>query len=368
MLQLRALIIKEFLVLLKDPRARIVLIVPPLLQLFVFGYAQTFEVRHVPTIVLNEDRGTQGRELLAGFEANPAFNIVAHLTSAAEIAPMIDRGAAVLAVRIGQRYSADVEAGLPAPVQIIIDGRRSNTALILEGYVNSIVSAQSAAITAGRGAANPPASLVPRAWFNENYESSWFVVPGLVAMLTLVITLVTTALSVAREREIGTFEQLMVTPLSPMQILIGKTVPPLCVGLAQGLAITGVGSFWFDVPFRGDPLLLFLSMLTFLLSAIGIGVMISSLVRTQQQAILGVFLFMVPAVMLSGYATPITSMPDWIQALTLVNPLRYFLVLTRGIFLRGIGFDLAWPQIWPMLVIGAATLVLSQWLFRAKLG
>jgi ABC-2 type transport system permease protein len=209
---------------------------------------------------------------------------------------------------------------------------------------------------------------VQRAWYNQNLLSRWFVVPGLTAILTLVLTLVTTSLSVARERELGTLDQLLVTPLRPWQILLGKTIPALLIGVLEGAAIGIVGSYWFEVPFVGSIALLGIALFVYLLSAIAVGLMISSLSNTQQQAILGNFLFMVPAISLSGFATPISSMPQWIQWVTITNPMRYFLVIVRGVFLRDIGWSLIWPQLWPMAVIGVISLAISLALFRHRLG
>ena len=368
MTQVFALIWKEFLVLLKDPRGRAVLIGPPIIQLLLFGYAATFDVNKVPTAVINEDHGSYGRELIAHFAATPVFDIIAYPKSEAEAADLVRNADALLVLHIGQSFSRDIGSGTPAKLQLVIDGRRSNTALTVQSYANSIVAAFGAEVAAKNGAPAAAAITVQRAWHNENLLSRWFVVPALVGILTLVVTLVTTALSVARERELGTFDQLLVTALVPWQILLGKTIPPLVIGMFEGVFITALGSWWFSVPFTGSFLLLLVALFVYLLSASGVGLMISSLVATQQQAILGVFLFMVPAVILSGFATPILSMPDWIQTITLANPLRYFLVISRGVFLRDIGWDLALPQLLPMLLIGVVTLGASQWLFRHRLG
>lgn len=264
-------------------------------------------------------------------------------------------------------FSRDLRVHPPATAQLVVDGRNSNTALILLGYANAIVGDFNREWLREHGGRQPPASLVVRSWFNPNLESRWFIVPGIVALLTLVIALVVTSLSVARERELGTFDQLLVTPLKPVHILIGKALPALLTGLAEGTFIVVVAVLWFRVPFRGELPWLYVALSLFLLAVIGVGLMISSLARTQQQAILGAFLFLVPAVILSGFATPISNMPPLIQHLTWLNPMRYFLVIVRGLFLQGMPFDLVLRQLWPLALIAVATLSLATWLFRHHL-
>jgi len=362
-----AVVVKEFLAVAKDPRSRFVLIVPPVVQLLVFGYAATFDLGHVRVAFYNEDAGADGRALLARFAGSPVFSEVADLSHDAQIAPLIDGKGAALVVHVGQTFSRDLRVHPPATVQLIVDGRNSNTALILLGYANTIVSAFNRDWLRAHGGPQPPGSLVVRSWFNPNLQSRWFIVPGIVALLTLVIALVVTSLSVARERELGTFDQLLVTPLRPVHILIGKALPALLIGLVEGTFILVVAVLWFRVPFLGNLGWLYVALSLFLLAVIGVGLMISSLVRTQQQAILGAFLFLVPAVILSGFATPISNMPPFVQHLTWLNPMRYFLVIVRGLFLQGMSFDLILHQLWPLALIAAATLSLAAWLFRHHL-
>jgi len=362
-----ALIVKEFLAIWRDKKSRVVVVVPPLLQLVVFGYAASFEVNHVATAVYNEDSGLAARQFLARFEGSPTFDIVARLTRQAQIADMIDPKRASLVIHIGQTFSRDLLSGRTAKVQLIVDGRQSNTALIILGYANRIVSGFNADWLRDHGGAPPPASLVVRSWFNPNLESKWFIVPGIVALLTMVVTIVVTSLTVAREREVGTFEQLLVTPFRPFEILIGKSVPPLVIGLGEGSVIIAVAVFWFEVPLRGHLSLLYVALFFYLLAAIGVGLMLSSLARTQQQAILGAFLFVVPAVILSGFATPISNMPEAIQRLTFANPMRFFLVIVRGTFLQDLPPPLVFANLWPMMVIAAVTLTGAAWLFRHRL-
>ncbi len=359
-----ALVMKEFLVLWRDRRSRFVIVAPPLIQLLVFGYAASFDVTHVKTAILDEDGGRAAREFVSRFEGSPNFDVVARLSRVEEMREAVDARRASLAIHLGQTFSRDLALGKPAPVQAVVDGRQSNTALIILGYVEAIAEDFNARWLADHGEAPPPARLVVRAWFNPNLESRWFIVPGIAALLTMVVTVVVTSLSVAREREVGTFEQLLVGPFRPFEILIGKSVPPLLIGLAEGAVIVAVAILWFGVPFRGSPAPLFAGLLLYVLAVIGIGLMISSIARTQQQAILGAFLFVVPAVILSGFATPIENMPPLIQDLTLANPMRYFLVVVRSSFLEGPPMALIAGQLWPMALIAAVTLTGAAWLFR----
>jgi len=362
-----ALMKKEFLTLLLDKRSRFVIIGPPLVQVLVFGYAATFDLNHVPFAIYNEDGGRASRELIAKFEGSPNFQLVRQLRNEADIEPLIDLGDALMLIHIGPQFGRDLSRGEPAPLQIIVDGRDSNTAQIALGYVRTIVTDFNIQWAEDHQLQTPPAHLVTRAWFNPNLESRWFIVPGIIGLLTLVVTLLVTALSVAREREQGTFDQLLVTPLQPAEILLGKALPGFLIGLGEASAIVAIAVFWFDIPLRGDLVTLYTGLLLFLLSAIGVGLMISSLAVTQQQGLLGAFLFLVPAVILSGFATPISNMPYLVQKLTLLDPLRYFLVVLRGVFLEGTPFHLLLPQLWPMAVIGLSTLTLAGWLFRHRM-
>ena len=362
-----ALIHKEFLALLKDPKSRAVLIVPPLVQLLVFGYAATFDLKEVPYAVYNEDRGAAASDLLAGFDGAGSFRRVAELQAEAEIAPLVDQRRVLAVVHVGPRFSADLLAGRPAALQVIIDGRNSNTAMVSLNYVRNIVDRFNDQWIADHGQPGPPARLEMRAWFNPNLDSRWFFVPGIIGMLTLVVTMLVTALTVAREREQGTFDQLLVTPLRPREILVGKTVPGFVIGIVQATVILLVATLWFKVPFLGSLAAFYAGLALFLLSGVGAGLLISSLAATQQQGLLGAFLFMVPAVILSGFATPIANMPEAVQAITLIDPLRYFLVILRKVFLEGAGFGLVVDQLWPMAIIGAVTLSLAGWLFRHRM-
>ena len=365
--RIAALMIKEFLALLKDRKSRTVIIFPPLVQLIIFGYAATFDLMHVPYAVYNESPGNAARELLAKFTGSDNFREVTRIRYQSQIAPLINSRQALLVIHIGPLFQRNLMLGRPAVIQVIVDGRNSNTALLALNYVRDIVHRFNQEWGGRKGKPQPPARLEMRAWFNPNLESRWFIVPGIVGLLTLVVSLLVTALSVAREREQGTFDQLLVTPLSPLEILIGKALPAFFIGTAEATVIILVAVFWFDIPLRGDLLSLYAGILVFLLSTIGVGLMISALSVTQQQGLLGAFMFLVPAVILSGFATPIANMPEFIQYITYINPMRYYMVILRGVFLEATPFHLLVDKLWPMAVIGLVTLVIAGWLFRRRM-
>ncbi|MBI4183464.1 MAG: ABC transporter permease [Proteobacteria bacterium] len=358
-----ALVVKEFLAVLKDRKSRAVLLVLPFLQLGVFPFATTFEVTGIRLAVLNEDAGAEGRELVSRFTATPTFRAVATLTHSSEIAPMIDSRRAELVLHVGKTFSRALKTGASAPVQLIADGRNSNTALITLAYAGEIVGAF------GREHARAPlpAALVDRAWFNPNLGSLWSILPGILAIIISVATTSITAFSLAREKEVGTFQQLLVTPLRPVEIVIGKTLPALAIGLGESAVIVAAMVLLYRMPLVGRVGLLYVGIPLFLLANIGMGLMVSSVARTQQQALLGAFLFLLPEVILSGFATPIGNMPDWIQTLTYVNPMRYFLVISQGVFLKDLPADAVLAQAWPMALIALGSLTVAGWLFRRRL-
>jgi len=363
-----ALIVKEFLALLKDKKSRFVLIGPPIIQLFVFGYAATYDLNDIPVAVYNEDKSIASRDLLARFTASPAFTETLTLTHQEQIAPALDQRKVLAVLHVGQHFSRDLALGRkPAEVQILIDGRDSNTALIALNYMQSILAAFNLQWAEDHHLTLPPAQLRIRAWFNPNLESQWFIVTGIVGLLTLVVTIIVTALSIAREREQGTFDQLLVTPLTPFQILVGKAVPGLIVGVIEASFIIFMAVFWFKVLMVGSLAALYLGVVLFVFAVIGVGLMISALAVTQQQGLLGAFLFIVPAVILSGFATPIANMPQLVQDFTLINPLRYFLIIVRGVFLQGLPAEVLFNQYWPLALIGLVTLSCASWLFRHRM-
>jgi ABC-2 type transport system permease protein len=359
-----ALSVKELLALLRNAASRAVLIGPPIIQLLVFGYAATFDVSHVPFVVYDQDQGRSSREFIARFAGSPSFELLRQVHSQRALKQAIDDKAALMGVNIGPTFTSDLDRGRTTHVQIVLDGRDSNTAGLAIGYAQSIVTAFNQSQTAQHNGIPPPAVLVDRAWFNPNLDSHWFIIPGICGILTLLESMLAAGLSVAREREMGTFDQLLVTPMSPTEILIGKALPGFLIGVVEGSLIILVAILWFHVPFTGSFLALFLGMFCFLLATVGIGLMLSSFAMTQQQGLLGVFLFLVPAIVLSGFATPIANMPPAVQYITLLDPLRYFLIVLRATFLEGAGVSLLWPQYWPLAAIGIASLFVAGKLFR----
>ena len=367
--RITALVVREILAIWRDRRGRVVLILPPIMQLFLFTYAATFDLRDAPLAILNEDMGRDSRDLVAAFTASHAFKPVARLTSTVEIGPTIENQRAMAVLHIGPTFSRDLGAERDAAVQFIVDGRQSNTAQIALSYVNGIVETfrlEQAAKRTQPGAAQGP-RLIARAWFNPNLESEWFIVPGLVADIVMIIAMVTTALSIARERELGTFEQLLVTPLHPVELFVGKIIPPAILGFAEGMLLAVLGMFFFHVPFRGDLILLVAGLAAFLISVTSLGLMVSTLTNTQQQAQTASFCVVMPLIILSGLTTPIDNMPGWIQTLTYFNPLRYVLVINRGVFLQDMPLSVAFANILPMIGIGLVTAYLSMRLFRSRM-
>ena len=342
-------------------------IVPPLVQLFVFGYAASYDLNDIPYAVYNRDTGELSHELLAKFSGSPYFTQIANIRNSDEVQTLIDDRSALLVIQTDQNFSRDMLSGRNASVQVIVDGRNSNTAMTALNYARQIVMNFNREYIQHHSHRPPPAILKIRPWYNPNLESQWFIVPGIMGVLTLLVTLLVTALSVAREREEGTFDQLLVAPYRPVEILIGKAAPGILIGLGEGTVGLLIALTWFGIPFRGSVFVLYGGLLVFLLSAVGIGLMISSLAVTQQQGLLGAFLFMVPAVILSGFTTPIQNMPVVVQKLTLLNPLRYFMVVLRGCFLEDAPYSIFLKQFYPMALIGMVTLVIAGWLFKHRL-
>jgi ABC-2 type transport system permease protein len=364
--KLAALIIKELLSAFRDPKTRIAFIIPPLIQVFLYAYAATLEITNAPIGVYNEDWGESSRQLISRFEQTGSFSEIISFKSPSEIQPAIDSQRIMAAIHIGQDFSRHVAAREPVSVQVILDARRSNSAQLLNGYINSIVT-QFAADTL-TGATGPPdvSTVVDRSWYNPNREYRTAMIPGLVGTLTMTTVLMVMVMSVARERELGTFEQLMVSPLQPLEIMIGKAVPGVIIGVVLATVISIVVTQVFGIPFTGSIFVLYAGLIVFVLAIIGVGLFISSLVSTQQQAMLGAMVYMMPAMMLSGFTSPVQNMPDWMQPLALANPLTHFLVIIRGVFLRDMPMALVAQRIWPMVVIAICTLTAATWLFRRR--
>jgi ABC-2 type transport system permease protein len=365
--RIRTLVIKELQMLLRDRQGRMLLIVPVLLQLAVFPFAATLEVKNNTLGIFNEDTGAESIELLQQLARAEAFTGLVNVHSEDELRRAIDRQEALLVVRVPADFSRAVAAGRPAALQAILDGRRSNSGQIALGYVRSIVQRwlDDRDRVARRSATS---ELVVRHWFNPNLDYVRHIVPSLVAIITTISTLVVTALSVAREREQGTFDQLLVSPLTPGMIMVGKTVPALLVAAFQATIILSAGVFVYRIPFVGSLLLLYASMFFYILALAGVGLLISSLCSTQQQAFLGTFSFIMPGVLLSGFPSPVENMPVWLQRLDWFNPLRHFIVIVKGVFLKDVGLSVLLQSLWPLLVIATLTLSAANWMFRRRIG
>ena len=364
------LMIKEFLAALRDPKSRLLLIVPPILQVFVFSFAITLEVKNVTLAVFNQDQGVEGNSLVQRFENTPTFTKVLHLHSRNEINATIDNQRAVAVLVIPQDFSKKLlSSGQSADVQILLDGRKTNSSAIVGGYMQEIVQCYAddhRAQTVGN-IPRPGVEVVTRNWFNPNLEPRKSLVPCLICILAVVVGLLLSALSVAREREMGTFEQLLVSPFSPLEILIGKAVPAIVLATFSAAMITTIIIFAFGIELRGPLWLLFVSLEAFLLAIVGIGLFISSLSTTQQQAILGCFLVMPPMIMLSGFATPVENMPAWLQTLTVANPIRWFVVIIKGLFLRGMSPSAVFLNMLPLFGIAACTLSVTVFMFKRRI-
>jgi ABC-2 type transport system permease protein len=362
-----ALTRKELLAILKDPRSRLSLVFPPILQCLIYGYVATYDLNDVPYAALDQDRSAASRELLAALDGSGVFRRVANLDRAADLKTFIDERKALLVVQIDQDFERRLISGEQASVQVIADGRNSNTAGTAMGYINNIIDAFNTAWRIDHGLKDSPVRLTTRAWYNPNLETRWHMIPALLGVLTLLQTLLLTALSVAREREQGTFDQLLVTPFRPAEIMAGKALPSMLVGLVQMTLILLVAQLWFQIPFAGSYVTLYVALGVFVLASTGIGLLISAVAATMQQAMLFSFLIMMPFALLSGLATPVSSMPEILQTLTLLNPLRYAIDIAHRVYLEGAGLGLLLPELWPLGAMAAVMLSASSWMFRHKL-
>jgi ABC-2 type transport system permease protein len=373
--RIRGMLIKEFIQVFRDKRTRFVLFGPPMIQMLVFGYAATLDIQHVPTAVLDFDNSQVSRDLISRFAASPYFDIRARLEDHRQIGELIDRGDVIIALQINAGFAQDLRKGQTAHLQVIVDSSNSNTALIAVGYVNQIASRFSQDYQTERLLRTSPLLLpqMPRIvlehrpWFNADLHSQWFFVPGIIGNLVLVMVVTLTAFAVVREREIGTLEQIMVTPIGRLEFILGKTVPFFLVGLLDTVFISLVGTLWFGVPFRGSIGVLALGAILFIICMLGIGLFISTISKTQQQAMVAGFFFIMPAIIFSGFGTPISSMPELLQQLTYLDPLRYFLDVLRGVYLKGVGLEALWPQMAAMGVFGVIMLTISVMRFQKSL-
>lgn len=373
--RLKQLLIKEFIQVFRDKRTRFVLFAPPIIQMLIFGYAATFEIHHVATVVLDLDHSQESRDLVSRFTTSPYFDVQYQLTDSRQIEDLIDRGKATVALKINPGFAEKLRKGQTAPLQVIVDATNSNTALIASGYINQIALGFAKNYQQDRinrispqlAERIPSVQLEQRPWYNPELKSRWFFVPGIVGSLTLVLVVNLTAFAVVREREIGTLEQIMVTPIRPAEFIIGKTLPFFLIGLLDVSLIAVVGTLWFQVPFRGQISVLVTGAILFLLCMLGVGLLISTVSATQQQALVTSFFFIMPAVTFSGFGFPINTMPQWLQYLTYASPLRYFLVVLRGTYLKGVGMDILWPQMLAMAGLGIGLLILAVLRFHKAL-
>lgn len=366
--------IKELIQVFRDPRMRAVVFVVPVMQLVVFGYAVTTDVKHVATAAYDLDNTVASRGLLSRFVKSGYFDVVEYVGDDARARELVDRSKVRVVLRMNKGFEDDLRAGRTAQLQVIMDGTDSNTAGIVLGYSTRITEQLSQEILQARlrrqkGSSRQPGrvELETRAWFNENLESRNFYVPGVIAMIVTLVTLLLTSMAVVREKEIGTMEQILVTPITPAEFILGKTLPFALISFADVIVVTLVGVLWFKVPIRGSLGLLFFATAVYLLTTLGIGLLISTLSQTQQQAMMSTFFFYMPAVLLSGFMFPIANMPVVVQWLTYLNPFRYFLVIIRGIFLKGVGLSVLWPQMAALLLMGLITLWLTSRRFRKTL-
>jgi ABC-2 type transport system permease protein len=365
---------KEFIQILRDPRMKFILFVAPVIQLMIFGYAATTDVKNIATAVMDRDNSVPSRELVGRFDHSGYFNVVRRAGDDEQVRQLMDRGTVSTVLVINHGFAEDLAAGRTAQLQIILDGTDSTTASIVVDYGTRIARQFSDNVLATRlerlgAAVRPPGrvDLRSRSWFNDNLESRNYYVPGVIAMIVMLVTLLLTSMAVVREKEIGTMEQIMVTPITPTEFILGKTVPFALIGFLNVIVVTVVGVFWFGVPTRGSLALLLASTALYLMTALGVGLLISTISQTQQQAMMSTFFFYFPAILLSGFMFPIANMPEPIQWLTYINPLRYFLIIVRGIFLKGVGADILWPQMLALFVLGCLTLWLAGLRFRKTL-
>ncbi len=357
---------KEFRSVLRDPRMRMVILGVPVIQTLIFGYAVTLDVRHVRLVVIDRDNTAASRALVARFTGSAYFDTIASTQNEAEARRLVDQAEAAAILQINSGYEADQHGGRTAPVQLIVDGSDSNTARFVVNYsaliaatANTQLVLDQALRQAGRMVPVGSVDLEPRAWFNADLESRNYYVPGIIAMLVMLVSLMLTSMAIVREKEAGTIEQIMVTPIRPVEFILGKCAPFAVIGFVNTAMVSAVALLWFDIPFRGSFPLLLLGVALFLLSTLGIGLFISTISQTQQQAMMTTFFFFFPAMLFSGFIFPIANMPPVIQWLSLVDPLRYILVIIRGVFLKGIGFRVLWLQMAALLAIGLVVLTFA---------
>ncbi len=376
--RLRHVVRKELRQLLRDPRSRPILFVAPLVQLLLFGYAVSTDVRHVPTFVVDHDRTEASRALVAELVASGYFDVAGRSDDPAALVDALDRGDATVGLQVPPGYARDLAAGR-ATVQLLLDGSDSNEATVAQGYATLILARHGARAALRRGAgpaaagasgldaAGPGVELRARAWYNPELESRVYNVPAVIGILLLIICLLLTALGVVRERETGTLEQLLVSPITSAELMLGKTIPVLIVALIDLVVIATVGTLWFAIPFRGSPIALLVAALLFITAGLSVGLLVSTISRTQQEAFMTIFLFILPSIILSGFFFPIRSMPEFFQWITLGNPVRWFLEIVRSVFLKGTGVRELWVNYLALGGMAAGFLALAVARFRREI-
>jgi ABC-2 type transport system permease protein len=376
LLRVRRMVVKELRQLFRDPRTKRVIFVSPILQLILFGYAVNTDVRNVATAVVDHDRTAESRALVEALTASGYFRIVLASDRPRDLERALDRGRAVVALEVPAGYARDLDAGRSPRVQLLVDGTNSNTATVAQGYAARIVQEHARRIgtgaAVGMSIAGPdgpgaPIDLRARAWFNPALESRMYNVPAVIGVIVLLMSLLLTAMAVVREREVGTLEQLLVSPLGPGELMISKTLPVAAIAMVQLTTVALVALFWFEVPLRGSVASLLLAAVLFILAGLSFGLLISTISSTQQEAFLAMFLFLLPAIILSGFLYPIETMPEVFQILTLANPLRHFLEIVRGIFLKGAGLGELWVQYSVLAAMASGGLALATARFRRSL-
>ena len=369
----KAIFIKEFKQIFRDPRMRTIIFVSPLFQIMLFGYAANKDITYVPTAIYDQDNTSQSRQLLRRFTYSKYFVPQQYIYNDQEQDFVLNKGKVDVVIRIDRGFGRNLVANKDANVQLAFDGTDSNTAMIVLGYANTIISSyqqellKNKAQSAGLILSVPSVDLKDRAWFNGNLVTRNYYLPGVIATIVTMMSLLLTAMAIVKEKEIGTMEQLIVSPLRPLELIIGKLMPFAVISLVQILLITVLGVLWFHLPLRGNVFFLLFSTCIYLFTTLGIGLFISTISSTQQEANMSVFLYYLPTVLLSGFAYPISNMPKIIQWLTFINPMRYFMVVIRSIFLKGVGMEVLWPQLLPLLIIGIVVITLSSLRFHKGL-
>lgn len=367
--RLRNIIKKEFIQFLRDKHMRITLLVPPILQLIIFGFAANFDLKHIPAAFVDYDKSQESRELVSRFGSTVYFDMKYPTESIRGIEKKIDKGEALIGVVIPAGFSGDLKSGKEAEIQVILDGTDSNSAMVAVGYLNGFLGEFNRAFDkqVNMDVTRQRINVKPRTWYNPNLESRLFFVPGVIALIVFIVTMILTAMAVVKEYEIGTIEQILVTPIRPIELILGKLLPFALVGIVDVVLISIVARLLFQIRIAGNPLVLLVGAVMFLLSSLGLGLFISTISRTQQQALMASFFLINPAVLLSGFGFPIENMPEVVQYLTYLNPLRYFIVVIRGVFLKGLGFSALFGQFMAMALIGLSTITISALRFKQKL-